>query len=347
MTRIARPATLIAALLLSTGLAHAEDITFVTFSGYYPPQLFDEFEKATGIHVNLVEVATNEETMGRMVASNGAGFDVMIVSSPFVTALENLGMLAEVDHDKIPNLKNLYDEAFNLPYDPGLKLSVPYAWGTFGLCYRKDLVSPAPTSWADLLQPSDAIKGKYTMVPDERWFMEPAQKLLGKSINDVSEETLAAIRPLLESGKKDVLTFDGFTQGSRLISGESVMASTWEAWCNMAARDGGDVDYVVPKEGGDTWVDTFVIPKATEHKEAAETFIDFVLRPEVHSWLITELLYKVPNKAAMESVDPEFYKKYPAYRYTAADLGKNEILMDLGADAPRVSKFVTEVMAAQ
>uniref|UniRef100_UPI003F497718 polyamine ABC transporter substrate-binding protein n=1 Tax=Ensifer adhaerens TaxID=106592 RepID=UPI003F497718 len=337
-------------LALSVGSVQAaETISFVTFSGYYPPKLFEEFEAATGIHVDVVEVATNEETMGKMMASGGTGFDVMVVSSPFVTALQKLDMLSEINHQNIPNMSNLYPEASKLAYDPGLKYSVPYAWGTFGICYRDDMVTKKPTSWMDLLKPSDELKGKFTLVPDERWFMEPAQLVSGTSINDVSENTLETIRPLLIEAKRNVLAFDNFTMGSRLVSGEIAAAATWEAWCSMAMRDGGgdNIKYVVPKEGTDTFVDVFVVPKKAEHRDAAEKFINFVLEPKHHGWMVSELLYKIPNKAAMDAADPELAKKYSPLQMTAQDLLKNEILGDLGADAPRVSKFITEIMSQQ
>jgi spermidine/putrescine transport system substrate-binding protein len=354
MMKVVKGAALIAISMIAAATvleAKAEEITFVTFSGYYPPDLFKEFEKATGIHVNLVEVATNEETMGKMMASNGTGFDVMVVSSPFVTALRKLDMLSEIDPKSIPNLSNLYPEAFKLSYDPGLKYSVPYAWGTFGICYRDDMVSKKPESWWDILKPADDVKGKYTLVPDERWFMEPALLANGLSINDVSEKALETIKPILVEAKKNILAFDNFTMGTKIVSGEAAMASTWDGWCSMAMRDGNKegksipIKYVIPKEGTDTWVDVFVIPKKAEHKEAAEKFINFVLEPKHHGWLISELLYKVPNKAAMDAADQNLFKIYSGMSTPASDLVKNEMLSDLGPDAPRVSKFVTEIMS--
>ena len=40
----------------------------------------------------------------------------------------------------MPNLGNLYPEATELAYDKGNTYSVPYSWGTTGICYRSDLV---------------------------------------------------------------------------------------------------------------------------------------------------------------------------------------------------------------
>ena len=99
--------------------------------------------------------ATNEEIMGKLVASGGKGYDVVFVSSPFAEVLNKLGLTEPIDHAKVPNLANLYPEATTLAYDPGNTFSVPYTWGTTGLCYRSDLVKAAPTSWNDLL---DAVR---------------------------------------------------------------------------------------------------------------------------------------------------------------------------------------------
>ena len=90
-----------------------------------------------------------------------------------------MGLLADIDHSKIPNIKNFYPEAMNLDFDPGNKFQVPYAWGTTGLCYRSDLVNEAPDSWDDLLSPSDDLKGKITMLSTDRWLLAAGLLSLG------------------------------------------------------------------------------------------------------------------------------------------------------------------------
>ncbi len=64
----------------------------------------------------------------------------MFVSSPFAEVLNKLELIDKIDHGKIPNLANLYPEANSLQHDPGNNYSVPYTWGTTGICYRSDLV---------------------------------------------------------------------------------------------------------------------------------------------------------------------------------------------------------------
>jgi hypothetical protein len=110
------------------------------------PDAIDAYTAATGHAAELVLHATNEEIMGKLIASGGAGYDVVFVSSPFAEVLNNLGLAETLDHAKIPNIANLYPEAQALEHDPGNTFSLPYAWGTTGLCYRSDLVAEAPDS---------------------------------------------------------------------------------------------------------------------------------------------------------------------------------------------------------
>lgn len=46
-------------------------------------------------------------------------------------------------------------------------------------------------------------------------------------------------------------------------------------------RENPDLEYVIPKEGSNVWIDGWVIPKNAEHKENAEAFINFMCKPEI------------------------------------------------------------------
>jgi spermidine/putrescine transport system substrate-binding protein len=260
--------------------------------------------------------------------------------------LHKLGLAADLDHAKIPNLANLYPEAMQLPHDPGLKFSVPYSWGTTGLCYRSDLVKPEPTSWNDLLQPADALKGKITMLATDRWLMVPALLSLGYSINTPNEAEVAKAKDLLIAAKKNLLAYDDTTFYSKLVSGEALLVEAWDGWCNYGITENPAIKYVVAKEGSDMWVDTMVVTSASENKDAAEAFINYVLRPEVHRWVAENILYKVPNKAAMDGLDPKLIAQYPNLGITPADLMKLEQMRDLGEAQKLWSKTVSEITSA-
>ena len=335
------------AVMASISVAQAEKLIIATWDGYTPKDMVEKFKAATGIDLELTMHATNEEIMGKVTASGGEGYDIIFVSSPFAEALKKLDMLAPIDHAKIPNFANLYPEASQLKHDPGNTYSVPYTWGTTGLCYRSDLVKAEPTSWNDLLKPADDLKGKITMLATDRWLMAAAFLADGLSVNTDDQASLDKVRDQLVATKKDLLAYDDTTFYSKLVSGEATLVHAWDGWCNYGTAENDKIKYMIPKEGSDLWVDTLVIPKAAKNLDAAHKFIDFIYTAENGKWVVENIMYKVPNKAAMDSVDKAMLTSYPNIAIPPADLLKYEQLRDLGDGMKAFSKTVSEIMAAK
>jgi spermidine/putrescine transport system substrate-binding protein len=334
------------ALALSAPAA-AADLVISNWDGYMAPDAMAAFKAATGVPGEVVVHATNEEIMGKLVASGGKGYDVVFVSSPFAEVLNKLGLIETIDHAKIPNLANLYPEAAKLPHDAGNNFSVPYTWGTTGLCYRSDLVKTEPASWNDLLAPSDALKGKTTMLATDRWLLAAGQLAKGYSVNETDPAKLAEVKDLLISAKKTLLAYDDTTFYSKLVSGEALMVQAWDGWCNYGIAENPQIKYTIPKEGSDLWVDTMVVMKASAHKDAAFQFINFMLDAKNHAWAAQNIDYKVPNKPAMESLPADFLARFPNMGMPVAELVKFEQLRDVGDAQRDYSKIVSEIKAAQ
>ncbi len=332
---------------LSGTAGAADSIVVSNWDGYMPGDMMEQFKAATGVDGEVSLHATNEEIMGKLTAGGGAGYDVVFVSSPYVEALRNLDLLAPIDAEKVPNLKNLYPEAQDLAYDPGNQYSVPYAWGTTGLCYRADLVSDEVDSWNDLLAPSDDLAGKITMLSTERWLMAAGLLAKGYSVNDTDPAHIEEVRDLLIDAKGNLLAYDDTTFYSKLVSGEAVLVHAWDGWCNYGIAENGDIKFVVPNEGSDLWVDTMVVMKSSENKDAAYAFINFVLDPANHAWVAENILYKVPNQAAMDQVGGALAESYPNMGMTPAQLMDMELMRDLGNAQKDYTRASTEIMAAQ
>lgn len=326
--------------------AQAEDLVVSNWDGYMAPDAIEKFNSATGNSAELVLHATNEEIMGKLIASKGKGYDVVFVSSPFAEILNNLGLAETLDHTKIPNIANLYEDATVLKHDPGNTFSLPYAWGTTGLCYRSDLVGKTPDSWMDLLQPSEALTGKTTMLATDRWMMAAGELALGYSVNETDQAKLEEVRDLLIKTKKTLLAYDDTTFYSKLVTGEAELVQAWDGWCNYGIGENADIKYIVPKEGSDLWVDTMVILKNSEHKDAAYAFVNNILDAANHRWAAENILYKVPNKAAMDGLDSSLIETYPNLGMTPDELLGHEQLRDLGEAQRAYSRIVSEIKAA-
>ncbi len=340
-------AVLVLALAGGGSPAAAEKIVVSQWDAYWPQDLLANFTKETGIEAEWAVQIDNEDMMGKVTASGGKGYDVVFASSPFVEALAHLGLIAELDHAKIPNLANLFRQAQDLPYDPGNKHSVPYTWGTTGLCYRSDLIPQAPTSWSDLLQPADDLKGKITMLSTDRWLMAAGLKSLGYSVNSTNADELAKAKTVLIDAKKNLLAYDDTTFYAKLVSGEASLVHAWDGWCNFGIAENPAIKFVIPKEGSDLFVDTMVVTAASEHKDAAHAFINYVLKPDVHASIMAFTLYKVPNEKAVAVVDQSLLTQYPSLAISSDVLFQQELIRDLGDGQKAFTRVVTEILAAQ
>ncbi|SPH18141.1 Spermidine/putrescine-binding periplasmic protein [Defluviimonas aquaemixtae] len=351
MMSFSNPFRPVAGAVLAVGLtlagpAHA-DLVISNWDGYMAPDAVESFSAATGEPAEMVVHATNEEIMGKLIASGGAGYDVVFVSSPFAEVLNNLGLLEPIDPQKVPNLVNLYPEAMELSHDPGNTFSVPYAWGTTGLCYRSDLVDPAPTSWNDLLHPAAAQAGKVTLLGTDRWLLAAGFLAHGYSVNETDQAKLDEVEADLIEAKKTMLAFDDTTFYAKLVSGEATLVHAWDGWCNYGIAENGDIKFVVPSEGSDLWVDTMVVMKASENKDAAFAFINYILDAGNHAWAAENILYKVPNKPAMESLSEDVTGAFPNMAMSPADLLALEQLRDVGEASRAYAKAVSAIKAAQ
>ncbi|TDK52395.1 polyamine ABC transporter substrate-binding protein [Antarcticimicrobium luteum] len=324
----------------------AEGLVVSNWDGYMAPDAIDSFNAATGNEAELVLHATNEEIMGKLIASKGKGYDVVFVSSPFAEVLHNLGLAEDLDHAKLPNIANLYPQATELAHDKGNAFSVPYAWGTTGLCYRSDLLAEAPDSWMDMLAPSEDVAGKTTMLATDRWLLGAGFLAKGYSVNETDAGKLAEVRDLLIDAKKTLLAYDDTTFYAKLVSGEAELVHAWDGWCNYGIAENAEIKYVIPKEGSDLWVDTMVILKGAEHKDAAYAFVNFMLDPKNHGWAAENILYKVPNKPAMETLSAEFLASFPNMDMSPDALLAFEQLRDVGEAQRAYARTVSEIKAA-
>lgn len=320
-------------------------LQIMNFANYMPEDIGERFEEATGHTIELTLTSSNEDAIAKLDASGEGAYDIVFLTSPFAEALIAGGRLQELDHSLVPNAENLYAEASQLDYDEGNRYSMPYSWGTTGICYRTDLVTDTDVDgWNDLLEPSEELRGKITMLDEDRWILLPALKTLGYSTNTTDEAELQEAADLTIEAKDGLLGYDAETFYTKLDSGEASAVMGWDGWCNYVA-DPSVVEWVLPVEGSDLWADVMAIPVGSKRVEAAHAFIDFILEVENGQWVAENILYKVPNQAAMEALDPELLETFPNLAMEPADLLAQEALRDLGEGQRVFTDAVTKVKA--
>ena len=115
---------------------------------YIDPVVLEMFTEETGIEVIYDEYETNE-VMYPKVASGATQYDIVCPSDYMIQKMLDNDMLAEINFDNIPNIKNI-DENYMIQsreFDPENKYSVPYCVGTVGILYNKTMVEEPVDSW--------------------------------------------------------------------------------------------------------------------------------------------------------------------------------------------------------
>lgn len=324
-------------LLSQTSPLSNEPLTVYGWPGYVPQHILDDFEDEFGIPVRYVPYDDQGVALDQMRA--GEKPDVVILGDSYILSAAAEGLLAELDLSNIPNYRNLGANFRDLVYDPGNRYSIMLQWGTTGLIVRTDRVQQPVTSWADLWNPNYA--GKIGVWPFGDELIGIALKTLGYSLNAEEPEQLHAAEEKLLQLCKNVYLIDPSlpTGASHLLDDHTIMIYGWSYDVMQAQEKIDTVAYILPEEGTILWTDNLTIAAASPHKQTAEQFINFMLRPDISAQMVNEMWIASPNEAARELIDPEIMGNPLIYPDTI-DLEKAEFYADISDQADEIHKQV-------
>jgi putrescine transport system substrate-binding protein len=300
------------------GAADAQVVNVYNWGDYVAPGVLEEFEAATGIHVNY-DIFDSQEMLETKLLAGRSGYDVVVVSGHFLERLVPAGAFRKLDLQLLPSRGNLDAGlmAKFAQYDPGNAHAVGYTWGTVGIGYDesrlRELSPGAPTdSWSLVYDPAivrDLSPCGVSVVDSPSDVIGTVLAWLGHDANQptpeqlqVAERKLLAIRPQLRK-------IDTGNQINDLAGGTICLMVTWSTNVQVArnrAREAGvaaDFRYVVPKEGSVAWFDSLAIPADAPHPEAAHAFIEFMLRPDIAARNASYIGSASMNAAATPLVD--------------------------------------------
>lgn len=321
------------------GGADATVLHLFAWSEYVPRPVIEGFTAETGIRVEYESFASNEEMLAKLV-SGAARYDVIQPSDYTVEALRREDWLLPIEWSKVPNIRHVAPEFLGLPHDPEQKYSVPYMAGSVGIVVNTAKVREPVRGFADVFQPK--YSGRIVVVDDPREMVTWALAALGHGPNDVTPETLAAVRPLLARWLPLVKVFDSDSPKTALLGGEADLGVVWSGEAAWLWNEDRKFRYVLPVEGAHRFLDTLAIPRNAAHPEAAMRFLDYVLRPEVGRLVSAEFPYTNPNLAARGLLSPEELANPASYPKDAPPMRS---LADIGERAVEIDKLVTDLKA--
>ncbi len=292
-----------------------------------------EFEHLTGISVNYTTFESNENMYSKIVGG-GVSYDIIIPSDYMVEKLINEGMLEKIDYSNIPNYDNYYDkEKYGYLTDTTINdekvsdYAIIYNVGTTILIYNTKYVKEKPDSWTVMWD--EQYKGKVLMFNNPRDSFAIAQFILGQSLNTTDPDEWDAAAALLKEQKDKVSP--SYVMDEVFVdmeSGDYYLAAYYAGDYELMHENNPDLDYVLPKEGVNSFYDAFLIPNSTQNKAGAEAFINFMLEPEIALANAEYIYYATANKSVIENEDYSLAESKAVYP-DPEDIANAQVFHDL------------------
>ena len=290
----------------------------------------DAFTHLTGIEVNYKNF-TDNESMYALLSSGAADYDVIFPSDYMVGKMIRENMLAKINFDNVPNFQYIDESLKNPLYDPDNEYSVPYTWGTVGIFYNTKYVAEEDLADGWGLLWNEKYKDMIFMFDNPRDAFGIALKKLGYSMNSENPDEWQAAYEELVKQKPLVQAYVMDQVYDKMINEEGWIAPYYsgDGVIMMDEEEGNpNIDYFVPEEGTNLFVDAMCIPVNAEHKTEAEAYINFMCRTEVAKANAEYIGYSTPQTEARKLLDPEIGEN-PNFYPPQSLLDKTEVFITL------------------
>jgi len=265
----------------ATSLACARDkrprLNVLNWSAYIDPAMIVRFERERGVQVRYGTYESNEEMLARVMTGN-SGWDVVFPTHSRLAPMAAHGLLALLDHRRLPGLVNL-DARFQQPvWDSGLKWAIPYMWNGTGIAYNARQVTGVET-WSALWR--DDVRNRITMLDDPEDVIGVCLLKLGYPFSSLDGSQLQAARAEAITQKRLLRAYLNAEVRDQLVSGDVLAAQLWSTTTAQAMAGNAALKFAWPREGFPLYCDCAAILRESHRIELAHEFLDFLLLPEV------------------------------------------------------------------
>ncbi|MCC7118761.1 MAG: spermidine/putrescine ABC transporter substrate-binding protein [Anaerolineales bacterium] len=288
----------------------SKELNIFVWTEYIPQDMIECFELVYGVKINRDEYSANEEMYAK-VNAGGSNYDLVQPTDYIIPPMIRQGLLQELDHSKLPVMKNFNSSYLDFEFDPGNKYSIPYQAGIDSIVVNTDKVKDVPKSYADLWNPE--YKGRMVFIDDSRAVIGIALLTLGYDVNTTNPTELEEAKVKLQELIPNIRVFDSDSPKTALIAGEADLGFVWTAEALLAQQENPAIQFIYPTEGAILWQDNWVMLAGAPHADAAYAWLNYSMQGDVFWMMLREFPYINPNDAALEFAKtdhPDLYKAY-------------------------------------
>jgi spermidine/putrescine transport system substrate-binding protein len=307
----------------------ARALKIAVWPGMPDPDAIDEAGRRIGREVETTVISSND-SLEHLIATEPP-FDLITPSDYLVARLRARDGLLELDRDRLPRLESIAAWVTDPGWDPGNLHSVPFAFGTTGYLYDRDIVGAAP-SWNVLFAPEP--RTRVGLLDEVREVVGAALIAAGCSPNATDSKSLDLAQAVLAdcAGQVASVSSDDFV--SPVEDGTVVAHHAWSGPAAMATRNSDRLAYALPAEGALFWVTTAAVPADAPEPDASHELIAALMEPELASLATRNGGYSTPDETARAALPPEL-RDDPVLFPPADVLDRCIGVEDLGGEAEK------------
>ncbi len=232
--------------------------------------------------------------------------DVICTSDYIIEKLISEGEVNKIDYSSMPNYQNVNQDIIDMSasFDPTHEYTVPYFYGTLGILYNKKLADASDLNTWDCLW-NGKYKDNMIMINSVRDAFTPALRTLGYSINETDTTKLDEAFDILNKQSSDVLAYYVDETCDEMVAENAAIAVCYSGEAAAAMAENDNLDYIVPKEGSNLWIDSWFIPKTCKNKEGAQEFLNYICSDEPAQLNFEYVYYASPIQSVIDNQDAE------------------------------------------
>ncbi len=299
----------------------SNQLNVYNWNDYEAPDTVSNFENQSGIKVITDYFDTNEVLEAKLLAGK-SGYDIVVPGSDFLARQIKAGVFHKIDKSKIPNWDKLDSVRMQMlaQLDPDNEHAIPYQQGTTGIGYNVNKIKEIfgddykVDSWDFVFKPENISKLQHCGVavlnnPTE--VFATALNYLGLDPNSVNPKDYARAGKLLLSIRPYIRYFHSSQYIADIASGDICVVVGWSGDIMQGrdraieAKNGVEVNYIVPKEGALIWYDMMAIPEDAEHLDNAYKYLNYILEPKVIADVSNYTSYCNVVTSSKEYTDPD------------------------------------------
>lgn len=272
---------------LGLGRAVAEEVegvlTMMGWADYISPDNIARWEDMTGSTLIYDSYASNDEMYSKLqLAGGNSGYDLGMNTDFMIRLLIEGGYIQKIDKSLIPNMANIRSEFASPDFDPDNAYTVPKSWGSQGFIYDKSQIGGEMKTWGDFLRAAKNEASGRLAVLDDALAIAPLFWSKGESWNTTDESVINAVEAEVKDYGPHIRTFNSYAVQD-VATGTVILAQIWNGNARQAIQSSGNEDlvFVYPSPISEAWFDSYHLPAGGEHPNAAHSWMNFVLDPEV------------------------------------------------------------------